>query len=120
MPAGTELSPDAMPPRRRGPFLDLERQSLLDRGQRLETGRTPARLCAALADARQHVGQDGDPVRRPRQEVCLPQLGTMSRTSARALSPSASMPSSLGICLIEISTASPKPQPTGASRLARD
>ncbi len=36
----------------------------------------------------------------------------MSRTSSSALSPWASMPRSLGICLMEISSASPKTKPS--------
>ena len=36
----------------------------------------------------------------------------MSRTSSTALSPCASMPSSFGICLIVISSASPKTKPS--------
>ena len=36
----------------------------------------------------------------------------MSRSSSTADSPSASMPSSLGICLMEMSSASPKTKPS--------
>ena len=69
----------------------------------------PARAAAA-APARPSPAMPARPTARVSRSVSLT-WGMMARTRSSALSPLASIPSSLGICLIEISSASPNTKP---------